>query len=106
MITTPRINRINLNRGADLWFWGNNVCVPMGQCTAKALPETLDSLGADAIVVEYRTVTDPKSREQDRVKFTRRLTSLGPAWARSEWRNKVVDGFVFPDTMECTIARV
>jgi hypothetical protein len=106
MLATPQINRISLNRLADLWFWGNNVCVPMGQSTVKALPETLDSLGADAITVEYRTVADPKGRKQDRAKFTKRLTSLGPTWTRSEWQNKVVDGFVFPDVMECTISRV
>jgi hypothetical protein len=105
-VVTARVNQITLNRGADLSFNGENVYVPFGNVAAKDLPETLDRLGADRIVVEYRTVADPKVRERDRAKFTKRLADLGTGWTKTEWTNRVTDGFVFPDTMQCVLTRI
>lgn len=105
-IVTARVNGVVLNRGADLFFYGENVFVPFGNFAAKDLPEALDRLGADRIVVEYRTVSDPKVRQRDHKTFTKRLTGLGSDWMRTEWTNRVVDGNVFDNTMECTLTRI
>jgi tRNA G37 N-methylase Trm5 len=102
---TAKVNLITLNRGADLVFWGENVYVPFGHYTAKALPQAIDALGDDVIVVQYDTVSDPKEREKDRVKFSKRLNSLGTSWTRSDWRNVEIGGYVFPNKMECVLTR-
>lgn len=102
---TARVNMVVLNRGADLFFMGENVAVPFGQRSAKDLPAALDALGADAVVVEYRTISDTKAREQDRRKFSKRLDGLGSQWTRTDWTIKSVDGHPFPDTMVCTLSR-
>lgn len=104
-VVTAKVNRIVLNRGADLFFEGENVFVPMGNSSAKALPETLDRLAADVVLVEYRTVSDPTEREKDTVKFSRRLAGLGASWSRSDWRTRVIDGHVHSNVIECTLTR-
>lgn len=102
---TPRVNRVYLNRGADLFFMGEHVAVPFGCVAAKDLADRLDSVGADVIVVEYDTIPDPAARKRDEAKYTRRLASLGGGWSVGPWSNRVVRGFVFPDRMVCELTR-
>lgn len=104
-VVTAKVNLILLNRGADLFFWGENVAAPLGCVAAKDLAVALDAMGDDTIEVKYRTISDPKEQAKDEKKFTKRLAGLGAGWVRSEWRTKTINGYVMDNTMVCTITR-
>lgn len=104
MIREARINRVLLNRAADLFFEGEYVFAPMGTVSAKDLAARLDYLGADRIMIEYRTVDDPIGKVRDAAKFSKRLTSLA-GWTVGTWRNREIKGHVFNNVFECEISR-
>lgn len=101
-----RVNLVVLNRGADLFFEGENVFVPFGSVAAKDLADTLATLGANRIAVQYRTGADAKEQARDRAKYGKRLAGLASDWACTEWANAVIRGYVQPQTMECILTRV
>lgn len=103
-VVEARVNWIVLNRGADLYFEGENVFVPFGSVAAKELADVLAAIGCDRIVVEYRTTSDPKRQTKDRTMYTRRLAGL-TGWTRTEWATKVIRGYAQPDRMECVLTR-
>ena len=106
MIVTPKVNMIVLNRGADLFYEGAHVFVPLGNVAAKNLPDVLDAIGAGEICVQFNTIDDPKGKATDLKKYGKRLANLSPWWVVGSFAPKVVDGHVFPTVMTCTLTRV
>lgn len=105
-VKVARVNRIVLNRGADLFFEGEHVFVPFGNHSAKALPGVMESIGADAVIVEYRTIPDPKERARDLAKFTKRVAALYPTYNRGPWSPRVIDGHTHENVIVCTLTRL
>jgi hypothetical protein len=105
MTIEAKVNSIGLGRWADLAFSGENIHVAFGKFARKDILAAIDAHGADRIVVNYRTVDDPKEREKDAKKFGKWVADLGPGWEVGPWSPRVIRGYTHHNTMECIVTR-
>lgn len=102
---TLTANYLLLSKVCEFWFMADNAAVPFVKCNSGELAETLNAIGGDRVVVEFRTTSDPKEVAADIRKFSKRLAAVSANWVVGEWQIEVINGYPQTAQRMCILTR-
>ncbi len=106
MANTILANVVILDTGCHLIHNKGNAFCSFGRYSVAGMKDALDLMADKVFVIEYRTSDDAKEREKDHRKYSKRVESLGPLYVRGPWKNRVINGNVFPNVFECIVNKI